>query len=292
MSKLAAWRGEVFRTAEVAASKAAVGQQGNAARAALAITSGIEQAALGEALDAVIEIINSEGNSEMGHVGIGGKEATLNLGTIADTAAAKHPVSRWVQRSMIEVVELPISELKLAAMSPAEFERLIRQHTSAGMFAAHGLPKMTVLDAKLHGGGHGYDGLGISKQGNLIQLYNLECKHVLLDSDHLPALGTTRSGTQGGLQWNESKARLMLSGANPYADETLEDVSAAIRKRVGQFDERLLEDTLADALKAAKFYAFTPVWAKTEHLLAQMRGMGSGGLQIGKLIRVAPRLRR
>jgi hypothetical protein len=69
----------------------------------------------------------------------------------------------------------------------------------------------------------------------------------------------------------------------------LEDLAAAIKRRIGAFDERLLEDTLEGALRSAKFYVFTPVWAETSHLLAQLRGFARSGLPLGKLIRVAPR---
>jgi hypothetical protein len=293
MGKVTAWRNEVFKTAEQAAMKAAANQEGEAARAAMAIASGIEQAALGEALDAVIEIIGGAGDTEMGHIGVGGKSAVLDVDAIAAHAPTQRSISRFVQRSTVEIVEVPFSELNLGAMSPAEFERIIRYGASSGFFAAQGLPRMTVLDAKIHGGGHGYDGLGISKQRNLIQLYNLECKHVTTGSEYLPALGQTEFGTQGGLRWNEAKAKLILSADNPYAEETREEIIRAVKRRSGAIhvDERVLEDTLAGALKSARFYVFTPVWSKTEYLLAQMRGLARSGLPIGKLIRVAPRRR-
>lgn len=291
MTKLSAWRGEAFKKAEQAAAKAAVGKQGEAARAVLAVASGLEQAALGEALDGVIELIGGKGDPEMGHIGVGGTTATLDLDAIAEQVAARTPLSRSLQRSIIEVVEIPFSELKLASMSPGEFERIIRQGTSSGYFAQQGLPRMTVLDAKIHGGGHGYDGLGISKQGNLIQLYNVECKHVTGGSEFAPALSFGSAGTQGGLRWNETKARLLLSAENEFAEQTRADLTRAIRQRVPGFNPASLEETLAGALRSSKFYVFTPVWAKTEFLLAQMRGLASSGLGIGKLVRVAPRRR-
>ncbi|MEJ3405458.1 hypothetical protein WDJ51_12000 [Rathayibacter sp. YIM 133350] len=291
VAKLTGWRTGVFQAAEASAVKAAAGQEGSAARAALAIASGIEQAAMGEALDAVIEIIGGGGSEEMGYVGFGGKAADFSAAINAqvESMAPASPVQKSLQRSMVEIVEVPFSELKLASMSPAEFERIIRQGSASGYFSQQGLPRMTVIDAKLHGGGHGYDGLGIAKQGDLIQLYNLECKHIAGDSNHVPSLSATDFGTQGGLRWNESKARSLLHADNPFAEETRAMLTKALKQRVGAFDERILEDTLAGALRRSHFYAFAPVWAKTEHLLAQMRGLASSGLSVGKLIRVKPR---
>jgi hypothetical protein len=291
LGKLKSWRAEVFNEAEEAAAKAAVGQQGEAARAALALASGIEQVAVGEALDAVIEVFTDDDAAGMGQVAIGGTRATLDPEELAAQAAAKHPVafSKSVQRRLVEIVELPISELKLAAMSPAEFERIIRTHVSAGRFEPHGLPPITVLEGKLDWGDQGFDGLGIAKENKLIQLYNLECKYVAQGSTWEPTLHATKAGTQGGQGWAAEKARLMLSGANPFADETLEDLTVALRRRIGAFDERLLEETLADGLRRAHFVAFTPVWAKTDHLLAKLRGLISQGAPVKKLFRIAPK---
>jgi hypothetical protein len=293
MVKLSAWRDRMFRQAEEMALKATGLPREEAARMALAAASGIEQAALGEALDAVIEIIGKAGEpSTTGHIGVGGKEATVPI----EAVAARVPVAagRIVQRSMIEVVEVPYSELRLATMSSAEFEHIIRYGVSSGYFREHGLPRMTVIDAKLHGGGHGYDGLGVSKQGEAIKLYNLECKHVAGGSEHVPSLHSTDFGTQGGLRWNEAKAKSILSAENEFAEETYDLLQKAVKRRLGPgvpYSDHMLEQALAGALRDAQFHVFTPVWAKADHLLAQMRGLARSGLNVGKLFRIAPRRR-
>lgn len=190
------------------------------------------------------------------------------------------------------MVEIPYSKLKLGKMDDKEFEHIIRYGVSSGYFREQGLPRMTVLDAKIHGGGHGYDGLGVSKQGDLIQLYNLECKHVSDRSEFVPSLSSKGTSTQGGLRWNETKARMILSAENEFADETRDLLTKAVKRRLGPsvpFHPDMLEQSLAGALRDSKFFVFTTVWAKTDHLLAQMRGLASSGLAIGKLIRVAPR---
>ncbi len=289
MGKLTAWRDTVFKAGEAAAATAAKGAEGEAARAALAVASGISQAALGEAIDAVIEVIDTAGADEQGQIHIHSWSSTLNLDAVIDRAAAKHPIARTVQRDLVKIVHMPISELRLATMNDVEFEQIIRGGVASGYFAQQGLPRMTVLDGKIHGGGHGYDGLGISKQGRLIQLYNLECKHVSKGSVFTPALWTRGPEMQGDLTWSAKKAQVILNGPNPFADETREDIVAAVRRRVGNVDEHLIEQTLAEALASAKLNVFTTVWAKTEELLAQMHLLGKLGVPLGKLIRVAPR---
>ncbi len=293
MVKLSAWRDTVFKQAETIALKATGASKEDAARAALAVASGLEQAVLGEALDAVIEIIGGPDEpSSAGHIGIGGGEATLPIEAVA--AQVPTVASRAVQRRVVEVVNVPISELRLGTMSPAEFEEIIRTGVASGYFRAQGLPRMTVIDAKLHGGGHGYDGLGISKQGDNIKLYNLECKHVVPDSKHVPSLDDTNFGTQGGLRWNEAKAKAILSAENEFAEDTYDLLQKAVRRRLGPgvpFSDHMLEQALAGALRTAPFHVFTPVWANADHLLAQMRGLARSGLTIGKLFRIAPRRR-
>jgi hypothetical protein len=286
MGKLSAWRDGVFRAAEEAGMTAAARKEGEAVRAALALASGIEQAALGEALDAVIEVFSGDGASEdMGRISARGTQMDINLNAVANLAASKHQVSRSVQRSPIEIVTLPISELRLAAMSGDEFENLIRQSVASGYFRSVGLPRMTVIEGKVHGGGHGFDGLGIAKQGPLIKLYNLECKYVGPESGHMPSLPPTAAGMQGSLTWKAANAKKILSGANPYADETLEEIARAVRKRVGSFDERILEETLVDAVKRAEPYVFTTVWAKADLLVDHVRKIK------GVMVRVAARRR-
>ena len=108
-------------------------------------------------------------------------------------------------------------------------------------------------------------------------------------SEFTPALWTKGTEMQGDLTWSAKKAQVILNGPNPFADETREDIVAAVRRRVGNVDEHLIEQTLGEALASAKFYVFTPVWAKTEELLAQMHLLGKLGVPLGKLIRVAPR---
>ncbi|GLW91709.1 hypothetical protein Aglo03_25250 [Actinokineospora globicatena] len=291
MGKIVAWRDGVFRSAEEIAMKATGASREELARAALATASGIGQAAVGEALDAVIEIIGGGESTTEGHIGVGGKVAEVSI----EAAAASVPkvAARTVQR-VVEVVNVPYSELKLATMSSAEFEHVIRYGVASGYFAAHGLPRMTVIDAKLHGGGHGYDGLGVSKQGDLIKLYNLECKHVAGDSNHIPTLGATAFGTQGGLRWSDAKAATLLSADNPFAEETYDALQKAVKRRLGPgipFSDHALQESLGGALRSAEFNLFLPVWAQTEHIVAQMRGLARSGVKVGTLFRIAPRKR-
>lgn len=293
MVKLSGWRDTVFKSAEDIALKATGASREDAARAALAVASGLEQAALGEALDAVIEFIGGEGEpSSTGHIGVGGGEKTVPIEAVA--ARVPQVAARSVQRSMVEVVHVPYSELRLQTMKPAEFEHIIRYGVSSGYFRQYGLPRMTVIDAKLSGGQHGYDGLGVSKAGDAIKLYNLECKHVAGGSVHVPSLHSTAFGTQGGLGWNEAKARSILSAENDFAEDTYDALQKAVKRRLGPgvpFSDHALEQALAGALRGGQFHVFTPVWAQADHLLAQMRGLARSGLPIGKLFRIAPRRR-
>jgi hypothetical protein len=287
MAQLSAWRTGAFRAAEEAGMKAAVGQEGEAARVTLAVASGIEQIALGEALDAVIEVFSGDAApGAMGHIGGRVAEANVRVDTVADRVVSKHANAPAVQRSPIEIVTLPISDLKMLAMSGTEFEEIIRRYLASGHFSSLGLPKnMTILDAKVHGGGHGFDGFGIAKDGPLIRLYNFECKFVAPGGQ--PELSTTKAGLlQGSPAWNAYTAERILSGANPYADETLEDIATAVRRRIGRFDERILEDTLVEAARKAKTIAITPIWADARVLRDAMRGMK------GMLVRVVPGRRR
>ncbi|RLK61374.1 hypothetical protein CLV68_1913 [Actinokineospora cianjurensis] len=291
MGKLVAWRDGVFRSAEEIAMKATGASREDLARAALATASGIEQVAAGEALDAVIEIIGGGDAGKEGHIGVGGKEAQLSIESVA--ARVPKVAARTVQRA-VEVVNVPMSELKLATMSSAEFEHIIRYGVASGYFAAYGLPRMTVIDAKLHGGGHGYDGLGVSKQGDLIKLYNLECKHVAGDSTHVPSLGSTAFGTQGGLRWSDAKATTLLSADNPFAEDTYDALQKAVKRRLGPgipFSDHALQESLGGALRQAEFHLFLPAWAQTEHIVAQMRGLARSGVKVGTLFRIAPRKR-
>jgi hypothetical protein len=285
MGTLSSWRNGVFRAAEEAGMKAAAGEEGEAARAMLALASGIGQAALGEALDAVIEVFAGDATGDAGHIAGGYGTAEVDLRAVTELTIRQHPATQAVQRTPIEIVTLPISELKLMAMSGDEFEAVIRRYVAAGNFTALGLPRMTVLDAKVHGGGHGFDGLGISKQGDLIQLYNIECKFVAPGSAYEPTLKMTSGGLQGSADWNKFTARRILAGAHPEADETLEAIARAVRQRRGYFDERILDSALVAACKNAKPYVITPVWAKADILGQQVRSIG------GKLIRVAARRR-
>ena len=286
MAKLSAWRDAVFRSAEEAGMKAAAGEEGEAARAALVLASGVEQAAVGEALDVVIEVFAGGAPGDMGHIGGAYATAPVDLNAVIERTISQHPVSRAVQRTPVEIVELPISELKLMAMSGPEFERIIRRYVAAGNFASLGLPRMTVLDAKVHPGGHGFDGLGISKQGDLIQLYNIECKYVAPGSPFQPTLRPTSGGLQGSVDWSKYTARRILAGAHPEADETLEAIARAVKQRRGYFDEGILDRTLVGACRNATFVAVTPVWAKADVLAEQVRSIG------GRLVRVAARRRR
>lgn len=305
MQQLGVWRQGLIRGAEAEASQAARGAESEAARRFLAVAAGVEQAAVGEVLDLVIEVSSGPTDAEAtGAVGMGGKQASIDVDALIEDCAkrwnlpldtaepapvtAKLTPKRRLARVPTATVEVPFSASAISRMSPADFEEMLRTGTAAGHMQSLGLPRMTVIDGKIHGGGHGWDGLGISKEGNRVNLYQLEAKHVVEGSPFAPELHSTRFGDQGSLTWSEAKVRQLLAAENEVAEETLASLHAAMRRRVRGYKPEMLADSLAGAIRTAKFVVMTPVWAKEIELLAKLRGLERSGVS-GMLIRIAPK---
>ncbi len=299
--EVGAWRDEVIHQAEEAALQAAKGEESEAARQAMALASGFAQAAVSEALDVIIEVFSGPTDAEADEaVDVGGQEAILDARTVAEEYAESAPsgptatVAKLGRHQVMRappIVTVPVMPERLSRMTSDEFETIIRQGVGSGYFRAQGLPRMTVIDGKLNAAMNGYDGLGIAKEGEQVHLFNLECKHVQNLPEgmmHVPKLGDTIFGVQGGVGWNREKASVLLKADNEFAEDTLKYLEQAMKRRVKGFHPHMLGDALAGALERAAFVVFTPVWAPTHLLLAQLRGLARAGTT-GMLIRIAPK---
>jgi hypothetical protein len=184
-------------------------------------------------------------------VGVPQNPATLIREDKFIASLANHQRGQFVteQRSMIIGPSSPplwLSERELDALTDDEFEEVMRTAFRAGHWESEGVPRMSVLELKTSGSGHGLDGVGLRRRSDLVDLYKLEFKQVRTGSIHVPSLDPRAAGTQGGREWAKANIDKLLRSDDPVAFESLDQLTRRLRK---YFGPNISEDLVLEAFK-------------------------------------------
>ena len=144
---------------------------------------------------------------------------------------------------------------------------------------------MSVMDGKISGGEHGFDGLGFRRRGDLVDLYQIEIKQVT--SDIPPHLRPTGSGLQLSDGWTKEKLRVLFNSSDPVAFETQDALRQMMKKYFGtRYSEDFLFEAFAHTLTLpqTKKLIVTRVNASLERLIPDMfkvgRVVGKGNVHL------------
>lgn len=271
LGRLDAWREGLIDEAGKALADASGKEGADSVRAFLADRSGVAADVLESALGiAVMFLGDSEGGADHSLEGAH-QPKTLDLDFAAEDSARRHGIP--VQRAIVTGAPVPLTERELDLLSPDEFEDLVRALISSGHFSAEGLPRMSVLELK-NTSGHGLDGVGLRRRAGLVDVYKFEFKQVTTGSIHVPELGSTLSGTQGGFNWAGVTFDRLATSSDPVAIETLDALNARLRRIFGgRYSEGLLIDAFQHELERAPLAIVTRVHASLDRLIPQMRGL-------------------
>jgi hypothetical protein len=274
LSRLEGWRSGLIDEASAALGTASGKEGVAAARSYFAQRGGMAEdaveAALGIALVALAEAGTQEAQtSAVGSYGRG----QVDLDQAASDLAAKKGV---VQRQLIiggNSPPLHLTERQLDRLTPDEFEEVIRAAIASGHFSGEGLPRMSVLELKNHGGGHGLDGIGLRRRGDLVDLYKFEFKQVT-SVGFAPGLGETAAGLQGGYGWTTANVDKLMASSDPVAFESLDALERRLKRYFGgKYNESLVMEAFREGLGKAPLVVVTRASANLEKLIPQLRGL-------------------
>ncbi|MBB5867925.1 uncharacterized protein YidB (DUF937 family) [Allocatelliglobosispora scoriae] len=273
MARLEAWRSGLIDQAGQTLG-AASGKEGvSAARSLLAKLGGMPEGAVETGLGILLTVMENTGAETPATSAVGSYgQSPIDLDEAATRLAAKKGVA---QRQMIigpNSPPLPLTEHQLNRLSHEEFEEVIRRAIAYGHFAGDGLPRMSVLELKNHGGGHGLDGIGLRRRENLVDLYKFEFKQVT--SDIAPSLDMRAAGVQGGYGWTVANIDKLMASSDPVAFETLDVLERRLKRYFGTaYKESLMMEALRESLGRAPLVVVTRVGASLETLVPQLRGL-------------------
>jgi hypothetical protein len=282
LGRLDAWRQGLIDEAEKAFADASGKEGADSVRTFLAERGGVGADVLESALGiAVMFLGDGQGDADHSLDGVH-QPKTLDLDLAAEDTARRQGIP--VQRAIVTGAPAPLTERELDLLSPDEFEELVRTLISSGHFSAEGLPRMSVLELK-NTSGHGLDGIGLRRRAGLVDVYKFEFKQVTTGSIHVPELGQTLAGTQGGLNWANVTFDRLASSSDPVAMETLDALNARLRRIFGgRYSESLLMDAFQHELGRAPLAVVTRVHASLDRLIPQLRGiartLGKGNVML------------
>jgi len=273
LGRLDAWREGLIDEAEKALVDASGKEGADTVRSFLSQRSGVAADALESALGIAVMFLGGEGGDKAEH-SLDGEHGqhTLDLDRAATESARKNGLP--VQRAVVTGAPLPLTERELDLLSADEFEELLRALLASGHFSAEGLPRMSVLELKVNASNHGLDGIGLRRRSDLVDLYKFEFKQVTTGSIHVPELGSTVAGIQGGAGWTAANVDKLLASSDPVAMETLDALNARLKRLFGnRYSESLLLDAFREELARAPLVIATRIHASLDRLIPQMRGL-------------------
>jgi hypothetical protein len=167
-----------------------------------------------------------------------------------------------------------MTEAELNLLGGEEFEEVMRAALRGGHWEAEGLPRLSVLEGKITGGNHGFDGIGFRRRGDLVDLYKLEFKQLAEGSSHVVELSTTNMGIQGGRDWAHANVGKLLASDDPVAHETLDALTARLRRYFGnRYSDELLLEAFQHQIARSPLIVAARAHADLSKLIAQMRGI-------------------
>lgn len=269
MTRLKAWRDGLAAQAEAWASGTELPDPVAAAREYLAKAAGYAPAIVESALGLSISLAMQGGQlAEDVGVAMGATGASIDLAS-AFSVVASTPVSKLsVQRVGTAAPPLPLLAPGLQGFSGTDFEIAVAQALEAGAFAHHGLPKMQVVPGIHNESGNGIDLLGVSRNGDVVTFWVIECKFVREGGSWQIKLGEARSGTQLSNSWIRKGMSELLDGEDPDAVENRAVLERILRRTYKRgYDPAMMSDVLIEHIvKSARRAVVVPFYAERSRL--------------------------
>ncbi|MCV7289206.1 hypothetical protein H7J87_28160 [Mycolicibacterium wolinskyi] len=277
LTRLAAWRDSVVAQAQSWASHADLADPVSATRDYLAKAAGCAPAVAEAALGVTVSLVMEGGGMAQGvGVGIGGSAASIDLASAFSVVAGKKPVAqKMVQREpeppMPPLPPLPQLAPGLAGFSGSDFELAVAEALQRGDFAGNGLPKMRVVPGIHNESGNGIDLLGVSRNGDQVTFWVIECKYVREGSSWQIQLGQTGSGTQLSNTWIRKGMEELFFGEGE-AEVNRIALEKVLKQTYGRdYHPSMMSDILIDHIvNTAQRRVVVPFYAERSRLRASV----------------------